>query len=244
MILDEILPDLRDEYRQLDQILRGLSEAQWQAGSDAGGWTVCDVIVHLALTEERVVTTLAEASTEWTSLDRSVDELMNDDVRQNQSAPAYVLTRWRDATTRSLTALAEADPDMTVSWAAAPLRPATLATTRLAEHWAHALDVAVPLRLDYPDTSRLRHIAWLAHATLPYACSLHGLEPQAVRVELVGPNAERWIYGPDDASSVIAGDAGAFCRVGARRLAPSDSGLFTSGPFADQALNVLRNYAA
>ncbi len=243
MILDEILADLGDEYRQLDRILQGLSEAQWRTGSDADGWTVCDVMVHLALTEERVVITLAEASTEWTSLDRSVDELMDNDVRQNKFSPADVLARWREATTRSLAARAEADADQTVRWAAAPLRPATLATTRLAEHWAHALDVTVPLGINYSDTARLRHIAWLAHATLPYACSLHGVEPDVVRVELVGPNGESWIHGPDDAPSVIVGDASAFCRVGARRLAPSDSGLFARGPFAHQALAVLRNYA-
>jgi hypothetical protein len=43
---------------------------------------------------------------------------------------------------------------------------------------------------------------------------------------------------------VISGAAGAFCRVGARRLAPADSGLLTSGPFGADALEVLRNYAA
>ena len=44
--------------------------------------------------------------------------------------------------------------------------------------------------------------------------------------------------------SVITGDAGAFCRVGAQRLAPVESGLVTRGPYARLALQVLRNYAA
>ena len=56
----------------------------------------------------------------------------------------------------------------------------TLATTRLAEHWAHGLDIAGPLGADFPDTGRLRHIAWLAHRTLPYALSLAG-EPTRPR---------------------------------------------------------------
>ena len=37
--------------------------------------------------------------------------------------------------------------------------------------------------------------------------------------------------------------AGAFCRVGAQRLAPDASGLVTTGPHAEAALRVLRNYA-
>lgn len=34
------------------------------------------------------------------------------------------------------------------------LAPRTLATARLAEHWAHAQDIAVPLGIAYPDTAR------------------------------------------------------------------------------------------
>jgi hypothetical protein len=40
-----------------------------------------------------------------------------------------------------------------------PLKPATLATTRLTEHWAHALDITGPLGIELPDTGRLRHVA-------------------------------------------------------------------------------------
>jgi hypothetical protein len=72
--------------------------------------------------------------------------------------------------------------DRPEEWAAVPLSARTLATTRLAEHWAHALDVTGPLDLDYPDTARLRNIAWLAHRTLPYAfATAGGLEPLVQR---------------------------------------------------------------
>jgi len=42
----------------------------------------------------------------------------------------------------------------------------------------------------------------------------------------------------------MSGSAGAFCRVGAQRLAPSASGLQTRGAYGEVALRVLRNYAA
>jgi hypothetical protein len=35
---------------------------------------------------------------------------------------------------------------------AGPVKPATLATTRLTEHWAHGLDITGPLGVDFPDT--------------------------------------------------------------------------------------------
>jgi uncharacterized protein (TIGR03084 family) len=124
------------------------------------------------------------------------------------------------------------------------LKPRVLATTRLAEHWIHGLDITGPLDIAFPDTDRLRHVAWLAHRTLPYAWSLAGSEPHAVYCELSGPTDELWTFGPPDAPSAIRGPAGEFCRVGARRLTPEATHLTAEGPYASAALQVLRTYAA
>jgi uncharacterized protein (TIGR03084 family) len=127
---------------------------------------------------------------------------------------------------------------------AGPVKPATLATTRLAEYWAHGLDITGPFGIDFPDTGRLRHIAWLAHRTLPYALSLAGEAPAAVRCSLTAPDgATTWVFGPDDAESEISGPAGAFCRVAAQRLDPAVSGLRATGPHGAAALRVVRTYA-
>ena len=131
-----------------------------------------------------------------------------------------------------------------MQWVGGTLKPATLATTRLAEHWAHGLDIAGGLGVPFPDTDRLRNIAWLGHRTLPYAFTLAGLEPHAVYCELTAPSGAVWIFGPPDAESTILGHAGAFCRVGAQRLNAEDSGLETTGPHGFTALSLLRNYAA
>ena len=165
-------------------------------------------------------------------------------VRMERAAPAEVFARWQRARQAALAAMRAADPDQPVPWMVGTLKPATLATTRLAEHWAHGLDIAGPLGADFPDTDRLRHIAWLAHTTLPYAFVLAGEEPPAVRAELTGPDGEVWRFGADDAPSAITGPVGAFCRVGAQRLAPAESGLVTTGPAGARALELLRNYAA
>jgi uncharacterized protein (TIGR03084 family) len=142
-------------------------------------------------------------------------------------------------------ALRAADPHQPLQWVEAPLKPATLATTRLAEHWAHGLDITGPLGIGFPDTERLRHIAWLAHRSLSYAFALAGEPPHEVFCRLTAPDGTTtWRYGPDDADSAITGPAGAFCRVAAQRLAPGESGLRATGPSGPAALRVLRTYAA
>lgn len=242
----DVIDDLAAEQDCLEAVLAHLSAEQWSAPSAAPGWTIADVILHLAQTEEAVSASIENAGRfeVWERGDRPLDDAVDDAVAAERAPGHVVFERWRAARTASVAALRGADPDQRVPWAATPLRPKVLATTRLAEHWAHALDVTTALGVPYPDTDRLRHIAWLGHRTLPYAFGVAGEEPHEVFCELTGPSGDVWRFGPDSAESVVRGPAGDFCRVGARRLTPEQSRLLTSGPHAAAALRVLRNYAA
>jgi uncharacterized protein (TIGR03084 family) len=244
-----IFEDLVAEQDRLESILSELSEEEWGTASAAAGWTMSDVVLHLAQTEEAVVASAANVSGEgagatWRRAAQTVDDAVERQVRAERAPGGEVFERWRRARRAAVEALRQADPSLPMQWAAAPLRPVTLATTRLAEHWAHALDIVEPLGIAFPDTDRLRHIAWLAHGTLPYAFRLAGQEPHDVFCELTAPDGTTmWRYGPPDADSTITGPAGAFCRVGAQRLPPDASGLVAAGRHGDAALRVLRNYA-
>jgi uncharacterized protein (TIGR03084 family) len=239
-----IFDDLAAEQDRLEDILSGLDEARWTSPSAADGWTVADVVLHLAQSEEGVVDSASGAGRDLRpSGGRTVDEAMAEWVQAERTAPEQVFQRWREARRASVAALRSADPARPLGWVRTPLKPATLAT-RLAEHWAHALDIATPLGIDLPDTDRLRHIAWLAHRTLPYALAEADDQAGPVSCELTAPDgASVWRFGPADAESSTTGPAGAFCRVAIRRLDATASGLRTTGPYGAAALGVLRTYA-
>jgi uncharacterized protein (TIGR03084 family) len=241
----EVFDDLVAEQDRLELILSGLDETQWQAPSAAAGWTVADVVLHLAQTEETVVATVAgeETRSRWAGAAETLDEAMDRRVRAERATAALAFARWRAARGASVLALRQADPPRPLEWADASLKPKTLATTRLAEHWAHGLDITEPLAIPFPDTNRLWHIAWLAHSSLPYAFDRAGKEPRDVFCELTAPDDATWRYGPAEADSTITGSASAFCRVGARRLPADASGVETMGPDGRVALQVLRTYA-
>lgn len=240
-----IFDDLAAEEDRLLAIVESLDGAQLSAPSAARGWTVADVLLHLAHGEEAVVAAATGQGLGFrTPPGMTVEQAMDDRVRKDRVAPADVPARWQPARLAALAALRAADPDRHLEWVATPLRPAALATTRLAEHWAHGLDITGPFGIPFADTARLRHVAWLAHRTLPYAFALAGQEPLAVRCELISPDGSAvWRYGSPDARSAIVGSAGEFCRVAAQRLAPEDSGLRAEGPHAAVALRLLRTYA-
>jgi uncharacterized protein (TIGR03084 family) len=243
---NDVLQDLEDEQDRIEAILAGLDDAAWLSPSGAPGWTVADVVLHLAQTEEAVVasTSGADLAGALPASGNTMDELMDNLVALQRAEPAQVFARWQEARRAAVAALRAADTQTRLPWAAAPLRPAALATTRLAEHWAHGLDITGPLGIDYPDTDRLRHVAWLAHRSLPYGFALAGEPTHEIFCSLTAPDgATMWEYGDPAVESRIAGPAGAFCRVGAQRLPAQESGLETAGPYGALGLQVLRNYA-
>jgi uncharacterized protein (TIGR03084 family) len=242
----DVVNDLAAEEERIESLLAELTEEQWASPSAAPGWTITDVVIHLGQTEELVSASIAGGGRGevWERGGETLDDAVAAVVAADQAPPAEVFERWRRARRAALDALRAADPQQRVPWAATPLRPQVLATTRLAEHWAHGLDITQPLALPFPDTDRLRHIAWLGHRTLPYAFAIDGQDAHDVFCELTGPDGSTWRYGPEDADSTIRGPAGEFCRVGARRLRPDQTSLVAEGPHAPSALRVLRNYAA
>jgi uncharacterized protein (TIGR03084 family) len=256
-----IFDDLQAEQDRLEQILLGLDEGQWASPSGAQGWSVADVVLHLAQSEETVEASATRSSVAvglGAAPGGTVEDRAESAVRAERDMPAAeVFGRWQRARRDAMAALRAADatdPDEPVPWVAGPLKPATLATTRLTEHWAHGLDITGPLGIALPDTARLRHVAWLAHRTLPYAMQLDGETPAPVRCELTppgdsgpdnfGPDGSGvWRFGPAEAESVITGPARDFCRVAVRRLDPGQTALRAQGPAGATALRLLRTFA-
>src|SRR5215212_4085907 len=150
----EVFDDLAAEQEALAAVLAGLSPDDWSRPSAAAGWTIADVVLHLAQSEEAVLASAESrlGSRTWQSLGDDVDSAMEALVRAERGDPAEVFDRWSTARHAALAALRAADPGEPLRWVAARLKPRTLATTRLAEHWAHALDVCGGLGVGYPDT--------------------------------------------------------------------------------------------
>lgn len=245
--MTDVFDDLAAEYRRFDALLETLTPDQWSHPSDAAGWTVSDVVLHLVQTEESITGPAAGERAVFlsASAETTVDGLAEGMVAAERGLPpAALLARWREAAFATPGALRAHPPGTRLPWVRTPLSPRTLATTRIAEHWAHALDITVALGIDYPDTARLRHVAWLAHRTLPYAFTVAGLTGGPVFCDLTAPDGTRWTFGDPAAPGRITGPAAEFCRVGAHRLTPGQTALVADGPHAADALRVVRNYAA
>lgn len=249
-----IMEALGAQHGELDATLSGLDRAGWERPSRCPGWTVGDVVLHLAQTDELVVTNASgdlgpARDGGWdvgTAGPADPDTSAGAAVERERGAdgPA-LLRRWRAASSSVREMLAASDPRRPIPWVVGSLPARTMATTRLAECWIHTGDVLHGLGRPQQPTDRLWHIARLAWRTLPYAFAKAGRQPSGgFGLELTAPDGSTWAFGLDDApDTVLRGDAAGFCLVAAQRTTPEEAGLSASGPDAAEALALVRTFA-
>ncbi|HEY6422015.1 MAG TPA: maleylpyruvate isomerase family mycothiol-dependent enzyme [Pseudonocardiaceae bacterium] len=247
--MDAVVAALDEQRGELDELLAGLDDRGWSMPSRCPGWSVADVVLHLAQTSELAAAggSFSERFTWFMPAGvKNVDEGAEQAVISERGAPGpQLLQRWRAAAKAERDLLSASDPARRLPWVIGELPARTLATTRLSEMWIHTGDIAHALGVTLVPTDRLWHIARLAWRTLPYAfaragATLHG----PVAAVLTGPSGATWSFGAEDQPlTTVTGPGLEFCLVAARRLDPAESTLTAGGPDADQVLALLRTYA-
>jgi uncharacterized protein (TIGR03084 family) len=252
-VTDPTTDALREEHAALAGLLDRLEPDQWHAPTRCAGWDVRDVVLHLAQTDEMAVgSVIGRYDAVFAALTGGLDPASSVDegvarmvARERGAGHGSAVDRWRRASEELDAALETVDPSTRVPWVAGPLSVRTLTTTRLAETWIHAGDVAAAVGATIPPSARLQLIARLAWRTLPYAfaqagSTLHG----PVALHLSAPDGGRWTFEPDEAPvTIIEGPALDLCTVAARRVPASATALRGTGPDADEVLSLIRTYA-
>src|SRR5436305_9194991 len=253
--MDPVVTALADQQTELTGILAGLDDADWQRPSRCEGWTVADVVLHLAQTNEMAIASvdgrlpdyLAEVGRQLGDAPQSnVDDGAALMVAKQRDRPLDELkARWRASVDQFLDRLADADFHERVQWVAGELSIRTLVATRLAETWIHTGDVADGLGIEPPPTERLKYVARLAWRTLPYAFGRAGRELSGpVAFKLTGPSGDAWDFVPDEAPATTISGAGAeLCLVAAQRIDAKETSLTGEGPAAEGVLELVRTYA-
>ena len=257
--MNNVIGALQRQQDELSGLVSTLQGAGLARPSRCPGWSVSDVLLHLAQTNE-----LAIASTQGRLRELSehfvggfdsivtVDEWAAKVVeRERGSAAEAIRDRWLESAHGQLAAFGACDPHARVQWVAGEMSARSLATTRLAETWIHTVDVAWGLNVELRATERLWHIARLAWRTLPYAfarAERHLTGP--VSFELRGPNGEMWRFARDEMATasdaretVIRGAAIDLCTVAGQRAHAADTPLTGDGPDAEAVLTLVRTFA-
>jgi uncharacterized protein (TIGR03084 family) len=152
---------------------------------------------------------------------------------------------WRETRRDLLAALAAADPATKVPWFGPPMSPASFATARLMEYWAHGQDVADALGIVRQPTARLRHICHLGVRTRGFSYAVRGLPaPESdVHVAVTGPDGDVWTWGDAKAEDRVEGSALDFCLVVTQRRLVGETALTAMGPVATEWMSIAQAFA-
>ena len=240
-----LLDDLAAEHADLDALVAGRDLA---VPSAAAGWTVGDCLGHLWFFDREATTSLVDPETFSAGLQRIAadpDAYMAAHLDAARALGTALLAAAREQRALLLAALAEADPATKVAWYGPPMSPASYATARLMEYWAHGQDIADGLGVARTPTDRLRHVCHLGVRTRAFSFAVRGLDVPAadVRVELTGPHGDVWTWGDPDAADRITGSALEFALVVTQRRFAGDTALTVQGDTAQAWINVAQAFA-
>ncbi|GAB3074425.1 TIGR03084 family metal-binding protein [Micromonospora schwarzwaldensis] len=243
-----LLADLTAESDQLDALVSGLPPEDWARDTPAAGWTVAHQIAHLAWTDHVAGLAATDPDAFYASVLSAPDpaRLVDDGAESFLAPPPALLARWRDGRTTLAAALAATPAGEKLPWYGTRMSPASMATARIMETWAHGEDVADALGVTRAPTARLRHVAHLGFRTLGHGFAAHGrpVPTDPVRVELTAPAGDEvWAFGPAAASDRVTGPALDFCLLVTQRRHRADLALVATGPVADEWLDVAQAFA-
>lgn len=250
--MHEVVDALRAQQAELAGYVAHLDAQGLARPSRCPGWSVADVLLHLAQTNEMAVASVAgqlgsfvEQATDGLAPAGSIDEWAGSLVELQRGEPTADRDRWLASAEAQADAFAGCDPGERVEWVAGQLAARTLATTRLTETWIHTVDVAAAFGPPPAPTDRLWHTARLVWRTVPYALGQAGIAAAGpVAFDLTAPDGSRWAFGTDDApTTTVSGSAAELCEVAGQRAVAADTSLVGSGPDAEAVLRLMRTFA-
>ena len=231
-----LVDDLDAESRELRAVLEPLPAADWARPTPADGWTITDQVTHLAYFDDVTCLSITDLEQFQAEADRLMSGGMDFPDRiaaQFHQTPPDELLAWFDRSRAQLIqAFREVDPAIRLPWLGPAMKPASSATARLMETWAHGQDILDTLGIARRPTARLRHVADIGIRALRYSYTVRHLPVPAdpIRVELAAPDGQLWAWGPSAAANQVTGDALDFCLVVTQRRHRDDTGLEVRGP--------------
>jgi uncharacterized protein (TIGR03083 family) len=240
--MSDAIEAVRADRAALLEIGRGLTAAQWQAPSGCPGWSVQDVVAHLA-------------AGFWTTVDLSqLPDITGQSFEQGQEvwvqsmrdlSPKTVLADYEQVSSTALDRLAGlAGLDMQVPLGDAGTYPAALIPAAYGfDHYTHIradlFGPRGPLDGAPPPSDELRTGAaldWI-EAALPQQNTAAGAQA-TLEIEVTGPGGRVIAFGSGPAKATVTSDGPAFVRWVTQRAGWPELGVGTAGD--ETALAVAR----
>ena len=238
--MQEILSNLVAEQQLLDQYLQSIPVRNWNTKTTYKNWNITAHVSYLSAIEDLAFNALKKKGTDFSKyrgpkgLEKFEKEAIN---KGKDMRPQDVIEWWRSSRASVIEVLAKNSPGKKLNWWKQDIDSKTFAVIKLAEIWAHSLDVYESMKKDYEDTVRIEHVALYGWLNAENISKFNKVKNQDLRVELIGPEYKAWQFGDEKAENSIKGSASDWCRLVIGRLPKNHKpALTTEGEFAKQFL--------
>ena len=244
--------DLRNEYRDLANLARTLTPAQWRLPGDFHNWTPWDEIAHLCFFDETALLSATDAegfasNTAALNLELATGKEISAIAREHYGHldGAQLLAHWEPLFARLVDTLVVLDSRARLPWYGPSMSARSFATARLMETWAHGQDVWDLVGRRRPASDRLRHIAHIGVTTFGWSFVNRKLPVPAVipYIELDAPQGGVWTWGDASSPETIRGRAEDFCLLVTQRRNLADTALRFSDGSARDWLQIAQCFA-
>ncbi|MCU1589026.1 MAG: uncharacterized protein JWP11_282 [Frankiales bacterium] len=225
-----------------------MAPADLSTATPADGWDVRDSISHLAGTDVEATLSMTDPDAfvgKLPQVGADIDGFLTRQITDRRGlARGEFVEQWQAGFDALLAAFEKVDPSAKLPWYGPPMSPASFATARLMEYWAHGQDIADGLGVTRTPTARLRHICHIGYRTRGFSYVNRGLTPPAddVRLELTAPDGTTWTYGGEGSSDRVTGSALDFCLLVTQRRHRAEVDLTATGG-AEEWLAIAQAYA-
>ena len=242
------LPALLDDLRAEQADLRALvADADLDTTTPAEGWDVRDTVAHLSGTDVEALKAAIRPKEFLAGLAEVAKDVAGFLTAQLTARRGLsrdeLMAEWQVSFEAMLHAFADVPAGTKVPWYGPPMSPASFATARLMEYWAHGQDVVDALAVERAPTDRLRHVCHLGLRTRGFAYANRGLiaPDEPVALELTAPDGSTWSFG--EGEQRVTGPALDFCLLVTQRRHRDDLTLVAHGEAADDWLDVAQCFA-
>tara|TARA_Y100000996_G_scaffold383397_1_gene339309 strand:+ start:5763 stop:6500 length:738 start_codon:yes stop_codon:yes gene_type:complete len=238
--VNEILSNLVAEQQLLDQYLQSIPVRNWNTKTSFKNWNITAHVSYLSALEDLGYNALKKKGSDFNKYKgpKGLEKFEKEAIAKGKDMrPQDVIEWWRMSRASVIESLAKCTPGKKITWWKNEIDCRTFAVTKLAETWAHSLDVYESMNKDYEDTVRVEHVALYGWLNAENATKLNKSKFEDLRIELIGPEYKAWQFGNENSKNTIKGSAGDWCRVVTGRTAKNfKPTLTTEGDFASKFL--------
>ncbi len=250
--MKKLCRELAREYEAIDDMVKELSDAQWESKTPFYDWTIHDEICHITYFDDKA--NLAATDPDGFNKDMakifegitSYEDFFEKSLKNlKKLSPKELMKYWISERTRMIGTLELLEQTDKIPWYGPPMNAKSFVIARIMETWAHGQDIADTVKHTRKPSDRLKYIAEIGIKTFGWSYVNRQREKpsQKCRVELTSPSGETWIWNEDQRENLVTGSAEDFCLVVSQRRHIDDTGLKTKGEIAREWMLIAQAFA-